>query len=232
MLDASDRLEAVGDPALRDALLYVRGAARPVTADDFAAHAGIHRNVARSRLERLVEAGLLDVAFERRSGRAGPGGGRPAKTYRATPELAGIEFPARRYEALLGLLADGLSRPRLRAVGVAFGHELARSAGLASTRNRKRGFDRICSALRSLGYQTTVERADEQGAVLATPTCPLRPLVVTRPETAAIDEGMWIGLTEAALDGVSASAVTCGTHGCLQAHESCRITIEIQEGTT
>jgi predicted ArsR family transcriptional regulator len=232
MLEAPGRLEAVGDPALRDALLYVRGAEQPITADDLAAHSGVHRNVARSRLERLVAAGLLGTAFERRSGRAGPGGGRPAKTYQATPELAGIEFPARRYEALLGLLADGLSKPRLRAVGVAFGHELARSAGLTSTRNRRRGFDRLCSALRSLGYQTTVEEADEQRAVLATPTCPLRPLVVSRPETAVIDEGMWIGLTEAALDGVSAAAVTCGTHGCVHAHESCRITIEIQEGTT
>ena len=232
MRESADRLEAVGDPALRDALLYVRGAERPITADDLAAHSSIHRNVARSRLERLVAAELLEVGFERRSGRAGPGGGRPAKTYGATPELAGIEFPARRYEALLGLLADGLSMAKLRAVGVAFGHELARSAGLASTRNRRRGFDRVCAALRSLGYQATVEEADEQRAVIATPTCPLRPLVVIKPETAAIDEGMWIGLTEAALEGVSAAAVTCGTHGCLRAHESCRITIEIQEGTT
>ena len=232
MLEAADRLGAVGDPALRDALLYVRGAEQPITADDLAAHSGIHRNVARSRLERLVAAELLEVGFERRSGRAGPGGGRPAKTYSATPELTGIEFPARRYEALLGLLADGVSKPKLRAVGVAFGHELARNSGLTSTRNRRRGFDRVCAALRSLGYQATVEEADERRAVIATPTCPLRPLVVTRPETAAIDEGMWIGLTEAALDGVSAAAVTCGTHGCLREQQSCRITIEIQEGTT
>ena len=232
MLERPDRLEAVGDPALREALLFVRGAERPITADDLAAHSGVHRNVARSRLERLVAAELLEVGFERRSGRSGPGGGRPAKTYSATPELSGIEFPARRYEALLGFLADGVSKPKLRAAGVAFGHELARSAGLTSTRNRRRGLDRVCSALRSLGYQATVEEADDRRAVLATPTCPLRPLVVSRPETAAIDEGMWIGLTEAALEGVSAAAVTCGTHGCLEAHESCRITIEIKEGTT
>jgi predicted ArsR family transcriptional regulator len=232
MDDAQKRLDAVGDPALRDALLYVRGEDRSVTADDLAAHSGVHRNVARSRLERLVAAGLLDVGFERRSGREGPGGGRPAKTYRATPELTGIEFPARRYETLLGLLAEGVSPRRLGAVGVAFGHELARTAGLTATRGRRRGFDRLCAALRSLGYQATVEQADDTRAVIATPTCPLRPLVVAHPETAAIDQGMWVGLAEAALAGVSAEAVTCGTHGCLDSHESCRITIELQEGTS
>jgi len=232
MPEALKQLDAVGDPALRDALLYVRGEERAVTADDLAAHSGVHRNVARSRLERLVAAGLLDIGFERRTGREGPGSGRPAKTYRATPELVGIEFPARRYETLLGLLAEGVPPRRLAAVGVAFGHELARTAGLSPTRSRRGGFHRLCAALRSLGYQATVEEADDTRAVISTPTCPLRPLVVAQPETAAIDEGMWVGLTEAALHGVSAGAVTCGTHGCLHSHESCRITIELQEGTS
>jgi predicted ArsR family transcriptional regulator len=60
--------------------------------------------VARWRLEKLVEAGLLVIGLERRSGRSGPGAGRPAKTYAPVAETAAIEFPRRRYEALLGLL--------------------------------------------------------------------------------------------------------------------------------
>ena len=90
---------------------------------------GVHRNVARSRLERLVAAGLLASTFERRSGRNGPGAGRPAKTYAVRPGLEAIEFPSRRYETLLGLLLDALPAAarteRLRGVGAAFGDELA-----------------------------------------------------------------------------------------------------------
>ncbi len=62
-----DHLAAVGDPELREALLFARSHARPVTADELARAKGLHRNVARSRLERLVEAGLLAIGYERRT---------------------------------------------------------------------------------------------------------------------------------------------------------------------
>jgi predicted ArsR family transcriptional regulator len=225
---AVDRLEAVGDPGLRAALLHVRAAARPVTADDLADAQGIHRNVARSRLERLLRAGLLETGFERRSERSGPGAGRPAKTYRAAPELSGIEFPGRHYETLLGLLAEELPRDRLRDFGVAFGRELARTAGVRPTRRTSEALERVCAAVRSLGYQATVERADGDEAVIATPNCPLRPLVVAQPDAAVIDEGMWAGLAESALTGHRADAIACAASGCLDAHASCRIHLHLE----
>ena len=225
-----DRLEAVGDPGLRAALLFARAEERPVTADELAEHDRIHRTVARSRLERLQAAGLVEAAFERRSGRTGPGAGRPAKTYRVAPELSGIEFPPRHYEELVGLLAERVPARGLRDVGVAFGHALARSAGVRPVRSRRRALERVCDAVRSLGYQASLETIDGRRAVLATPTCPLRPLVVARPEAAAIDAGMWVGLTEAALAGVTAEAITCQTHGCLHSHASCRVQLELREG--
>src|SRR5579885_2714475 len=131
---AVDRLQAVGDPGLRAALLFARAEARPVTADELAEHDRIHRTVARSRLERLESAGLLEPGFERRTGRSGPGAGRPAKTYRVAPLLASIEFPRRRFERLLGLLIDALpehARQRsLHDAGVSFGRGLAATAGM------------------------------------------------------------------------------------------------------
>jgi len=196
-----DRLEAVGDPGLRAALLYVR-AEDDVTADELARHAGIHRSVARDRLERLAAAGLVDTSFRPRVG--GPGAGRPPKAYRAAPETAGIEFPARHYEELVGLLADG--RGDLRAVGEAFGRRLAREAGLRG----RRSLEDVCAALRSLGFQASVE-----DGVIATPTCPLRPLVVAHPNLAPIDEGMWAGL--------AGGHATCKATGCLDCDASCRV---------
>src|SRR4029077_6243402 len=53
----------------------------------------------------LTAAGLLETSIAR------SGVGRPAKTYRAAPELAAIEFPAHRYEDLVGLPPDGRPPP-------------------------------------------------------------------------------------------------------------------------
>src|SRR5438034_6836737 len=104
------RLDSIGDRELRETLLFARAQPLPVTADEVAAAHRVHRNVARGRLERLAEAGLLIASFERRTGRTGPGAGRPAKTYRVAPELTAIEFPERRYERLVGLVVDALPK--------------------------------------------------------------------------------------------------------------------------
>jgi predicted ArsR family transcriptional regulator len=220
-----DELEAVGDPELREALLFARRAPAPVTADELAAARGIHRNVARSRLERLVEAGLLEPGYERRTGRTGPGAGRPAKTYAVLPSLEEIEFPSRRYGALLGLLMEGEPARKLHDVGVEFGKRLARTAGLKPSKVPARAFEQMCAAVRSLGFQASVEEADEHGAVIATPTCPLRPLVREQPEAAEVDRGMWTGLAAVSLAGIEVQDVQCETHDCLADHASCRVRV-------
>jgi predicted ArsR family transcriptional regulator len=224
-------LDAVGDPELREALLYARSRERAVTADELGAAHGIHRNVARSRLERLVRAGLLEVGYERRTGRVGPGAGRPAKTYAVVPELGAIEFPARRYETLLGLLLEAVPAiervDRLREVGASFGRELADAADLRPARRLRTGFERMCTAVRALGYQASLEDVDDTGAVIATPTCPLRPLVRAHPEAAELDRGMWAGLASRALEGVDVSEVACETHNCLLDHASCRVRVRL-----
>src|SRR5207237_592370 len=126
------RLDAIADQELRETLLYARAQPLPVTADEVASAQQIHRNVARGRLERLADAGLLIRSFERRTGRTGPGAGRPAKTYRVAPELSAIEFPERRYEQLIGLVVDALPergrRDGLREIGRAFGRAFAGTA--------------------------------------------------------------------------------------------------------
>jgi predicted ArsR family transcriptional regulator len=227
-----DELTAVGDPELRSTLVYARSQARSVTADDLAEAHGVHRNVARARLERLAEAGLLLAGYERRTGRTGPGAGRPAKTYTVAPELAAIEFPVRRYDALLGHLLDALPargrRTRLQEAGVAFGRDLARSAGVRPSRSLRTGFERMCAAVRSLGFQASVEEVSEHGALIATPTCPLRPLVRARPEAAEIDRGMWAGLAAHSLSGVDVARVECETRDCLAEHASCRVLISLR----
>ncbi len=225
-------LDAIGDSDLRETLLFARRQALPVTADELAAAHRIHRNVARARLERLADAGLLISSFERRTGRTGPGAGRPAKTYRVAPELAAIEFPERRYEALIGLLVDALPKrarvDRLRAIGVAFGQALGRRARLRQARSFRTGLRRVCAALGELGYQASVAEVTGGSAVITTATCPLRPVVRANPELAELDRGTWSALLARALEGVDVAEIVCDTGSCHSDHADCRVLVRLQ----
>jgi predicted ArsR family transcriptional regulator len=225
-----DRLEAVGDPGLRAALLYARSRDRAVTADELAREQQLHRNVARSRLERLASAGLLVPGYERRSGRKGPGAGRPAKIYAVAPEVEALEFPGGRYERLIGVLLDALPgksrRRRLREIGHALGEELVHAAGIAHSRSFRAALEGLCAGMRNLGYQATVEEVGNAGAVVTTATCPLRPLVRSRPEVAELDQAMWAALVRGALGAGSVEQVKCKTRDCLE-DLPCRVEIEL-----
>jgi len=224
-----DRLDALRDRELRRTLLFVRGRPRPSTAAEVSAALGVPRSVARWRLEKLVAAGLLQAEFERRTGRSGPGAGRPAKTYAPRPETLPIEFPRRRYEALIGLLAGALPGPeraqQLEAVGNAYALELAAAMRVRPAKTLRTAAARVCRGLGRLGFHAAVEAATATKATFVCATCPLRPVVVSDPEAAAIDAGMWRGLVGAALAGDV--AVECSTHDCLDLDKSCRIRVTV-----
>ncbi|MGN6799010.1 MAG: helix-turn-helix domain-containing protein [Gaiellaceae bacterium] len=228
-----DRLDALGDPALRTTVLLVRAAPKPLTADDVADRLDISRSVARWRLERLVEAGLVIVAFERRSGRGGPGAGRPAKTYAAAPETTAVEFPPRHYEALVARLLDALPQrgrvKQLDQVGYTFGVDLGQSARLRPAATVRASLERLCRGLGRLGFQAAVESVGEDEAVIVSATCPLRPLVVSDPDARALDAGMWRGLVAAAAGPAAVATARCATHGCLDAQAPCRIVVAFAE---
>jgi predicted ArsR family transcriptional regulator len=227
-----DRFEAVGDRELRATLLYARSQDRPVTADEVAEAHRIHRNVARTRLERLVRAGLLVPDYERRSGRTGPGGGRPAKVYAVAPDVEALEFPGGRYERLIGVLVDALPatnrRKRLRKLGVTLGEELAGSSKMIRATSFRPAAEHLCDVMRRLGYQAALVESGEEDAVIATATCPLRPLVRSRPELAELDRGMWAGLLAGSFRGASVEQFECETQDCSRADAACRVRIRLR----
>jgi predicted ArsR family transcriptional regulator len=226
-----DRLAAAGDPPLRRVLLYARSQHDPFTAHEVAVALGVHRNVARSRLDRLAEAGFLMVSRERRGGRDGPGAGRPANVYRVAPELEAIEFPDRRLAELIGLLVGQLpvrSREKaLREAGEDFGRSLAAAASLKASANVRAGLQHVCDALGSLGFQAAVRSLEGDTAVLETATCPLRPLVMNWPDAGGIDGGMWAGLVERGVRGVSAGVIECETPRCRSADVPCSVLLSL-----
>ena len=227
-----DPLDAIGEPTLRAALMYVRGSGEPVSADDASGVLGVHRSVARGRLERLLRAGLVEASFARRSGRSGPGAGRPAKLYSPAPEPEALEFPPRRLPALVGRLLDevpaGRREAALRRAGEDFGRELARETKLRPRARLEDGLEQVCAAVRHLGFQAALERVDGDTVVISTPTCPLRPLVTENAEAAHLDRGMWAGLVERGVRGVEAEAVECETNSCLERGDSCSVVIRLR----
>ena len=210
-----DALEGIAQRELRDIVLFARSHSRPVSADDVAERFHVHRSVARSRLDRLAEAGLLTVGFERRTGRSGPGAGRPAKIYSVPPETAALEFPDRHYDRLLGHLVDAVPELALARAGAEFAHDLDPEQAVPP--DPRAAAERACEILGRLGFQAVVEDASEGRVTITTPTCPLRPLVVANPHAAAVDRGMWAELT---------GAKSCETCDCLDGDASCKVVLE------
>jgi len=99
--DALDRLAPLADPVRRTLYAFVVAQPEAVDRDAAAAGVGVGRPLAAFHLDRLAAAGLLEVEYHRRSGRTGPGAGRPAKFYRRARGLeTSVSLPPRRYDDL------------------------------------------------------------------------------------------------------------------------------------
>src|SRR5215216_7683381 len=101
-------LAGLGDPLRRALYRYVADRGVPISRDDAAQAAGISRPLAAYHLDKLVDDGLLEPHYQRRSGRRGPGAGRPAKHYVRAARQFELSLPARDYAALAGLLAGAV----------------------------------------------------------------------------------------------------------------------------
>lgn len=139
------RLAGLGEGQRRALYALVAGERRAVSRDEAAAAVGISRSLAAYHLDRLVDDGLLEVRFERRTGRRGPGAGRPAKLYERSRRPVELSVPARDYAFIADLLAkaveseaSGAAQAALRQVahdtGVSFvtqpaPHESAHETG-------------------------------------------------------------------------------------------------------
>lgn len=93
------------EPTRRRLYDHVIAQLAPVSRDDAAAALAIPRNTAAFHLDKLVAEGLLSVVYERRTGRTGPGSGRPAKLYRRSDQQIEISLPERQYDVAGHLLA-------------------------------------------------------------------------------------------------------------------------------
>ncbi|MEU8241600.1 transcriptional regulator [Actinoplanes missouriensis] len=104
-------IAALTDRVRRDAYRAVSDARpAPIGRDEVAEALGVGRSLAAFHLDKLVDAGLLEVSYARRSGRTGPGAGRPAKLYHLAAAEHAVSVPPRAYRTAAGLLAETLER--------------------------------------------------------------------------------------------------------------------------
>ena len=197
-----DLAATLGDTTRRGIYISVREAPEPVTASQIAELFDIHTNVARHHLDRLVSGGYLQVTHRRRSGKRGPGAGRPAKHYEATSKEVQVQFPARRNDLLAELLVRVVQRiaPEHAAgiaeeVGREYGRELAAEIGLPEETGFDSAVQAVAKAMMGVGFDTKAETGER---VLVTRFCPFGETAISHPEIVCkLDQGIVRGLLEA-----------------------------------
>jgi predicted ArsR family transcriptional regulator len=209
-------LASLAEPTRRALYLYVRAQESAVSRDEAAAGVGVPRHKAKFHLDKLVDDGLLEVEFARRTGRQGPGAGRPAKLYRRAARELAVTLPERRYELAGQLMASAIAR----ADGLPVTETLAQAAReqgrvLAEAALRRAGDNPSDAALLAAarqvlddeGYETgpAGTGADPGGLTLA--NCPFHALAVAHTAVVcgmnlAIMEGLLAGLPRLRLTAV------------------------------
>ena len=129
-----DRLGAVtslAEPTRRAVYDIVVETGEWISRDQAAESIGLERGTVAHHLDRLAADGLLEVDYQRLSGRRGPGAGRPAKLYRRSRRDFEISLPPRDYEFVARMLADAADRSKTEGVDIATAiDDVAHAAGL------------------------------------------------------------------------------------------------------
>ncbi len=195
-------IAVLDDPVRRRLYDYVTGQDHAVSRSEAAQAAGIQRTLAAFHLDRLAEAGLVEVSFARPGGRGGPGAGRPAKLYRRTAAEHQVSVPPRDYRGAAELLAEVVdvtgAEPELQ--------RSARSRGAAAGRAARRDaprapdVDLVTGALSAQGYQPC-----RDGAEVRLRNCPFHVLASRYPPLIC---GMNLALVEGLLEGAAVTGLT------------------------
>ena len=227
--DLADRvtgLAALADPIRRELYLFVAAQPESVSRDRAADGVAVPRHTAKFHLDKLVEQGLLDVEFQRLSGRRGPGAGRPTKLYRRSARELSVTLPARRYDLAGQLLASAIDDSTrtgtpvldtLHTTAAECGRTLGDQArlDLGPRPGHERRVAAACAALTAHGYEPR-----RMGATITLANCPFDALA--REHTALVC-GMNLALLGAAADRVGDGTLTARLD---PAHDRCCVVLD------
>lgn len=212
---------AFGDPTRRDIYLLVHERTEGLTASEVAEATGLHANVARHHLDKLVGGSYVEVTQ-----RQSTGAGRPAKVYRAVEPSLQLDFDVGHHDILVTLLGKALSRlgdgeatALAEEVGLEFGRTMAQAMGASADGQRsfRSSLHVVADALSSHGFAAHAEREGDELRIVSG-HCPFGDVAIEHPVICAVDRGMVKGLlgslygeTEVALS----SSVALGDDECI-----------------
>jgi predicted ArsR family transcriptional regulator len=210
-------LKALGDETRYAMYREVASSTRALSATELAERLGLHANTVRLHLERLREAGLVDVEAVHRGTV-----GRPQHVYSLAPGAPGLGFDPPSHALLAGLLASmaervGADAEDAAAAGRAWGVDAGR-------RTRSRSCVRALTAeLARLGFDPALDDAGADGsATIAFLQCPFRELAEAYPELVC---NLHRGICEGVVDAAGGGSVS--DFSTLYDHDPCQVTVAV-----
>ena len=211
-----------GDPTRRNLYLHLRQ--HPcVTANDLATHCGVHANVIRHHLERLMAAGYVTSDEVRRNGV-----GRPSKVYRVVEEDLDLDGSPRRDALLVALLERSLeilgpvaAEKMALDVGQEYGRALAESfTPQESTRSARAAMTAVADILTAHGFAARAEESTEGVSSVVSESCPFGNAAAHHPVLCAVDRGLIVGI----LEGLGANSTSVTLTSRARGDDVCRVT--------
>jgi predicted ArsR family transcriptional regulator len=209
-------LKALGDETRFSMYQELAGSTSPLTATELAERLGLHANTVRLHLERLREAGLVDVEAVHRGTV-----GRPQHVYSLAAGAPGLGFDPPSYTLLAGLLATlaervGADADDAAAAGRTWGVEAGR-------RTRARSCAKAVAAeMQRLGFDPATE-ARGTTTDIAFLHCPFRELAEAYPELVCnLHRGICEGVVEAVGGG------TVDEFATLYDRDPCRVSVSTE----
>jgi predicted ArsR family transcriptional regulator len=205
--DQISAVAALDDPTRRRLYDYVVRQPAPVSRDDAAMALDLPRTTAVFHLDRLADEGLLDVVYQRRTGRTGPGAGRPAKLYRRSDQHVAVSLPQRRYDLAGRLLSSaiehaersgGSPRASLGQQAYQLGRELGETTRSEADDHEFR--DTVLRVLEAYGFQPRIDGGD-----ITLANCPFHTLAQEYTDLVC---GMNLRLLDGLLDGLAPTGLT------------------------
>ena len=208
-------LKALGDETRFSMYRELASSTHPLSAHDLADRLGIHANTVRLHLERLREAGLVDVEAVHRGTV-----GRPQHVYSLAPGAPGLGFDPPSYTLLAGLLgrarrAHGRRCRRSRRDRAALGRRGRPPHPLPLLRQGAR--------VRARTARLRPGAQEDDGEVsIAFLHCPFRELAEAYPELVC---NLHRGICEGVVKSVGGGSVE--DFATLYDHDPCRVTVAV-----
>ena len=208
-------LQALADETRYALYRELAASPRALGAPELAERLGLHANTVRMHLERMREAGLVDVEPVHRGTV-----GRPQHVYALAPGAPGLEFDPPAHAILAGLLATMAERLGADAIDAA---ETGRSWGHESVR-RSRGrtcIDQLADQLAELGFEPAVAPDGDHTRVTFL-QCPFRDLAEAYPELVC---NLHRGICDGVLERVGGGSVE--HFSTLYDHDPCHVRVVV-----